>query len=249
MGDSSSIRTTLFLIATAACGHPPTSATPTAPSVPPAELKIPGLDEYRGDPRFHADRIYLYGRSPNHIAFVNEPADEACGCYQPTIVLQDLRRGTVVWTDRYDSEKAPATEQWRTIDELWRARGAEWEQRLRSAGVQRESAISLATTIPTGGTNLPRFELRTEKVDDKSSEGYEHLTSYRLDLVKSATDTTTIAQAASETTLIDVGVLGVVPQNDDGAAAVLVLEKRHGFENATLHRVRVVGADVRVEPN
>jgi hypothetical protein len=237
----STARTTLFLIAASACGHPTTSATPSTPNeTAPAELKISRLDDYRSDPRFYADRIYVYGRSENHIAFVNEPADEACGCYQPSIVLQDLRFGKVVWADSYDSEKAPAAKQWKNLDQLWRAHGADWEQRLREAGINREPSLALAT-LPTGGTSMPRFELHFEKVDDR-------VTSYRIDLATKET-TTEIANASAEKDLRSVEVLGVVPPIGDGAAAVLIAETRNGFENAAMHRIRVVGAEVRFEPN
>jgi hypothetical protein len=241
MGIRSSICTKLFLIV-AACGHPPVAETPSAAAVstPPAELAIPSLAEHRSDPRFHADRIYVYGRSENHIAFVTEPADDVCGCYQPTIVLQDLRHGNVVWKDSYDSEKAPVTEKWKTLDELWRARGGEWERRLRETGIERGPAPPLAQ-IPTGGTSVPRFELHTEKADDQ-------LTSYRIELV-TPRGVDEIAKVLGATDLSHVEVMGVVPQIGDGAAAVLVLETRNGFEKMALHRVRVVGAEVRVEPN
>ena len=65
-----------------------------------------------------------------------------------------------------------------------------------------------------------------------------------------SSNTTAIASSsAPETDLLAVEVLGVVPPVGNGAAGVLVAETRNGFENAALHRMRVFGADVRLEPN
>jgi hypothetical protein len=83
----------MYLAVLSGCGHAPAAVAPAAAGAPPAELRIPTFDEYRSNPRFLADRIYVIGRSDTRIAYVNEPADEACGCYTPDIMVLDLATG------------------------------------------------------------------------------------------------------------------------------------------------------------
>ncbi len=241
----------MYLAVLSACGHAPAAITPAAPGAPPAELRVPGIHEHRSSPRFLADRIYVIGRSETRIAYVNEPTDDACGCYTPEIVVLDLKSGKVVWKDSYDSgELDPANpSQWKNLDQLWRARGADWERHLREHGITREPAVTIQP-IATGGTTVPRVEIHTEKVGADSPEGYAHLTFYRIDLV-SPVNTTQIATSTrgSEFELLDVSVAGYVPARDLGHAAVLVREERRGAEGTpTLSRLRFVGADVHAGP-
>jgi hypothetical protein len=244
-----SSRRAFLLIVLGACAGPPKVAQTTRPGGPPDELRVEGLDQHRENPRFLADRIYVFGRSETRIAYLIEPATEACRCYRPEMVVKDLLTGEVTWKDSYDSgELEDDTSQLRNLDDLWHARGADWARHLREQGIEREPGLAL-DTIPTGGTAVPRFELHTEQVGDTSPEGYEHLTSYRVDLVTDA-GTSTIARSSSpETNLTGVELLGYLAARDDGPAAVLVLEVRRGWEGPpSVHRLQVVGADLHVGP-
>jgi hypothetical protein len=101
--------------------------------------------------------------------------------------------------------------------------------------------------IPTGGTGVPRIEIRTTKVGEDSPEGYAHLTSYRIDLVSSAgtTEIATSMEPAYEHDLLDVSVPGYLPLRGNRRVAVLVLEERRGWEGSPHVRgLHFVGADL-----
>ena len=245
---ATSLPVVMYVAVLTACGHAPVATAPVTTGTPPAELRIPGLDEHRNNPRFLADRIYVLGRSATRIAYVKDPADEACGCYTPEIVVLDLTTNDVVWKDSYDSgELDPKnTSQLKNLDQLWRARGADWEHHIAEHGVTLDRAAAMHA-IPTGGAAIPRVEIRSEKVGESSPEGYAHLTAYSVDLVSSSA-TTLIAMSrspVSEYNLLDVSVLGYVPLLGDPRVAVLVLEERRGWEGTpTVMRLRFVGADI-----
>jgi len=233
----------------AACGHAQPTSAPVTQGTPPAELRVPELDEYRKpNASLLADRIYIFGRSDQLIAYAYEPADEACGCYTLAVIVQDLATGAEVWTDRYESgELDPAKpDQLRNLEQVWRARGPAWEQHIRKLGIVREPVESLEK-IATTGTTVPRLAIHVEDVGDDSPEGYAHLTTYRIDVV-SARRTTPIAKAraARELDLLEVRVPGYVAPRGAGLAAVLILERKRGWEGMPhLARLRFVGADLR----
>jgi hypothetical protein len=246
---ATSLPVVMYLAVLFACGHP--SVAPVTSDTPPTELRVPGLDEYRGNPRLIADRIYVLGRSETRIAYVNESADEACGCYTPESVVLDLKSNHVVWKDSYDSgELDPANKsQLRNLEQLWRARGADWERHVREQGVTPSPTRALVT-IPTGSSEVPRIEIHEEKVGADSPEGYAHLTGYRIELVTS-NGTTTIASSPSqaEYDLLGVAVPGYLPPPGSGSAAVLVRETRRGWEGSpSVELLRFVGADLHADP-
>lgn len=234
----------LSLVAIAACGHPPAPVAPVATSPLPTELRVPGITEYRGNPRLIADRIYVLGRTKTRIAYLLEPGDEACGCYTPEIVVEDLRAGRILWKDSYDSDELDPKKarQLRNLDDLWRARGADWDRHLREQGIVREPTPVLESLPPP--THVPRLAITTQAVDEASSNvGFAHLTSYQIDLV-TASETTTIRRSTDEWNLLDVEVVGYLPSVDDGPAAVLVREDHRGWEGPpSVQRLRFVGAD------
>ncbi|MCW5801209.1 MAG: hypothetical protein KIT31_02255 [Deltaproteobacteria bacterium] len=234
-----------------ACRHAPPSGpsngpTTVAAGAPPVELRVPALDAHRG-PRFLADRIYIFGRSETRIAYLVEPADEACGCYFAQIIVKDLVTGEVIWKDSYDSgELSPSnTTQLKNLDQLWRARGADWEKHLAEHGIRREPTIVELETLPTDGTSAPRFEIHTDEVDDQSPEGYAHVTSYRVDLV-TADQTTTIARSTSpDPRLLHVDIPGYMAARNHGPAAVLLHQRVRGWEGPpSVSRLDVVGAHI-----
>lgn len=238
------MRILVSLVLLAACGHAAPTATPSAPPAPPAELRIPAIDPYRGERMFLGDRIYVIGQSEQRIAYLTEPADEACGCYTPEIVVQDLRTDEDVWKDSYDSgELDPANpDQLHDLAELWRARGADWERHIVEHGVTPGPVPALAM-IPTGGTDSPHVEIHTEQVGDDSDVGYAHLTGYRIDVVRDG-EATTIATNGDETfNLLSVSVDGYLPGTD--YAAVLVDEDHRGWEGPPDPiRLRFVAAEL-----
>jgi hypothetical protein len=239
-----------YLAAVAACGPAQTRAA-VPPGTPPAELVVPEIEKYRPDPRLLADRIYVIGRSDHQIAYAYEPADEACGCYIVEIIVQDLSSGARVVKDRYDSgeivqDRPPDPAQLRSLEQVWRVRGAVWEERIRELGIVREPSRPLQV-IGTVAPSLPRVEIFTEEVGQDSPEGYSHLTNYHIDAV-TATRTTRIATAEQppELKLLEVRVPGYLEPHGAGPAAVLILEHRRGWEGPPgVSHLRFVGADLR----
>ncbi len=226
-------------LALAACGHaPPAPAPPSSPPLP-AELRIAQFADVRDNPRFLADRIYVLGRSDDRIAYLTEPADEACGCYTPEIVIQTLLGNEIVWKDSYDSGMLddPKPGQIKNLAELWRARGADWEHHLREQGIARADITALEP--------LPADELavHTTELDDPKY-GFVHLTSYRIDQKRSDEPRTIDESTSPMFTLTGVDVLGYVPGEVDGMAAVLVLDTHRGWEGPpSVHNLRFVGAE------
>ncbi|HEX8111787.1 MAG TPA: hypothetical protein VF516_28845 [Kofleriaceae bacterium] len=238
-----------YLAAAAACGHAQTQAA-VPPGTPPTKLVVPEIEKYRFNSRLLADRIYVIGRSDRQIAYAHEPADEACGCYLVEIIVQDLSTGARVWKDGYDSgeidrDKPPDPAQLRSLEQVWRVRGAAWEKRIHELGIVREPPRPLQA-IATAAPSLPRLEISTEEVDRNSPEGYRHLTNYHIDAI-TATGATRIATAERppESDLLEVRVPGYLEPRGAGPAAVLILEYRRGWEGSpNVFHLRVVGADL-----
>lgn len=232
-----------------ACGHATTPAASIPAGTLPPEVRVPALETYLfPNATMLADRVYLVGRSDHLLAYVYEPADEACGCFSLAIIVQDLTTGAEVWTDRYDSgeleRKLPG--QLRSVEEVWRVRGPAWEKKVQELGVVREAAQTLRP-IATGGTAVPRIAIRSESVGADSAEGYEHLTTYEIDLVTAAgTSVIAKAKAPREYNLLEVTVLGYLAPRAREPAAVLIEERRRGWEGTPhVARLRFVGAPLR----
>lgn len=235
----------LSLVAVSACNHPPAPPVPVpvASSPLPTELRVPGITEYRGNPRLIADAIYVLGRSKTRIAYLIEPGDEACGCYTPEIVVAEIESGRIWWKDSYDSDELDPNKpgQLRNLADLWRARGADWERHLREQGIVREPSPVLQSLPPP--THVPRLAITTQAVAEGASEvGFAHLTSYQIDLV-TASETAMIHRSSDEWNLLDVEAVGYLPSVDDGPAAILVREEYRGWEGPpSVQRLRFVGA-------
>jgi len=231
-------------LALAACGHAPPATTPPSSPPPPAELRIPQFADDRDNPRFIADRIYVLGRSDTRIAYLTEPADEACGCYTPEIVIQDLRGNAIVWKDSYDSGMLddPQPGQMKNLAELWRARGTDWEHHVREQGLVRADITALEP-LPAG-----ELEVHTTEVDD-AFYGFVHLASYRIDQKRYAEPRTLAESTSPDFRLQAIEVLGYIPGGNDGRAAVLVHDTHRGWEGPpSVHNLRFVGAE-HIGPN
>ncbi|MCW5805413.1 MAG: hypothetical protein KIT31_23790 [Deltaproteobacteria bacterium] len=247
------MRWALCLVVATACWHervPDLPPVPPPPPGPPAELRIPELDEYRKpNASMLVDRVYVYGRSDNLIAYLHEPADDACGCYEVIAIVQDLTSGLRIWSDRYKSEEIhpDGPPQVSNLQQIWDARGAVWELNIRAFGITRETVTALHV-ISTTGRSVPRLAIHKRKVGDDSNLGYAHLTSYRIDLITTAGDTTIAAQTEHLDTfdLLEVEVPGYLPPRGNGRAAVLIVERRRGWEGLPyLAGLRFAGADLR----
>jgi hypothetical protein len=239
-----------YLAVVAACGHAQTPAE-VLPGTPPAKLVVPELEKHGSNPRLLADHIYVIGRSDHQIAYAYEPADEACGCYIVEAIVQDLSTGAPVWKDGYNSgeidrDKPPNPAQLRSLEQVWRVRGAAWEKRIRELGIVREPSRPLQL-IGTVAPSVPRLEIVTEEVDSSSPEGYRHLTNYHIDAI-TATRAIRVATAERppESALLEVRVPGYLELRGTGPAAVLILEYKRGWEGSpNVTHLRFVGADLR----
>ncbi len=100
---------------------------------------------------FLEDKFYPIGWSKDgKFAYFEEQADEACGCYFGTFVIQDLKTDKILWQHRHVGDESPPEqdEEERNNaerEQLWAAKNAEFKSKLKQYGIQPAESFSRQT--------------------------------------------------------------------------------------------------------
>ena len=100
---------------------------------PVPEILNYSLDFNDNEPASQLSDVFRpIGWSKNgRFAYVVEPADEACGCYFFTIIIQDLITDKVLWKWDYNSG-GESSNNAQDINSLWKQKSAEFTRKLNS---------------------------------------------------------------------------------------------------------------------
>ncbi|MEP6903488.1 MAG: hypothetical protein ABJA66_17330 [Actinomycetota bacterium] len=116
----------------------------------PERLKLNGVGE--PNPKAKEDDynqvmtepFYPIGWSEDgKFAYYVEPADEACGCYYGTLVIQDLKTDKILWKDKYSGGDNEPVNENETIKDHWKDKQKLFYEKLAEYGIKQQKQFTL----------------------------------------------------------------------------------------------------------
>ena len=220
----------------------------------PKRLVLKGIGEPQlnsnGHFLFLTEAFYPIGFSKSgKFAYYTEPADEACGCYFATLVIQDLRTDKILWKHEYDSEPTDVVPGKQTplptIKEHWNRNKAMFSRKLEQYGIKAQDQFTLNESIQyREDVFTPKLNLQIEKEEVYSVDG-----SLNLLMVSEKKGAKSIYKkkyiADDYSGFRTAEVSGVLKSPFGSTSAVILVEMIRGYEgppNPT--RIRSVGSNL-----
>jgi hypothetical protein len=222
-----------------ACGAP----VPADAGGPPARLAIPGLTEFEApNATLIPGRIFPLGWSRDgKLAYVYEPPDEACGCYFFRLIVQDMVSDRILWEHRYDSGELAGDKpgEMSNVAEVWRAKGKDFEARLRSFGIVR-AGMALQPFSP-------RLQAAFQTTMTRENPfGFPYISAYEIEMRSSAGVKSIFKSGKMEPGPLEVSSPGYLASPFGEQIAVVVQETWRGWEGPPhTARLRVVGCRLK----
>jgi hypothetical protein len=194
---------------------------------------------------FLSDRIFPIGWSRRGtLVFGIEPADEASGCYEVSILVQDLRSDSKESIDNYQSctpERTQAGAGWPSelFTGAWPKRLASMQRRLTELSVEAPREWTLHN-FPLSRDNGDQIDIAVVKHKDEE----DFVTSVELQLHSKLSGMKVIYRAGETAArLIDVQALAFLRSPFEDRIAVLIASIYRGYEGPpNVARLSFVGA-------
>lgn len=215
----------------------------------PERLKLVGIGEPEPNVSWEYQKyinasFYPIGWSRDgKFAYLLEPADEACGCYNAEIIVQDLKTDKILWKQAIDGN-GEAIEPPETLATFWPSIRTKVSAKLRGYGI-----------IPADEFDLihPAVKLGNDTLTPAVNVDIEHDDVYEVE----GTLTVSMASQRSGSKVVsrevykreDVNAIrnaeigGILVSPFEKRAAVIVVEEHRGYEgppNITI--LRIVGS-------
>lgn len=180
-------------------------------------------------------------------AYVEEPADEACGCYFFRFVIQDMKNDKLIYEWDYNDEGAGDT-----MDSVWTRQYATFKQNLNDSKIIQNRDITIKQTdINYEGKNYRVvFETNTQEDPDF---GFDVINEIAIS-VNSTTEDAQLFHYIEKayTMLLNADLAGYIENPYDDKIAVVSWQMQRGYEGPP-HVIQfgIVGVDMStiVKPN
>lgn len=112
--------------------------------------------------------FFPIGWSPDgKFAYLTEPADEACGCYFATLIIQDFRTDKILWKHEYEGAEGKDE----SIKTFWRANRAMFSRKLREYGIVQQKNFVLSKPVIESGGDVLTADLKTKETTGSQDFG------------------------------------------------------------------------------
>ncbi|MBX3245063.1 MAG: hypothetical protein KF685_11455 [Acidobacteria bacterium] len=213
-----------------------------------------------GHMEFLEDKFYPIGWSKDgKFAYFVEPADEACGCYFGTFVIQDLKTDKILWQYRHvGDEMGLVADEAVAISEerkqLWASKNAEFRTKLKQHGIQVAEAFSYQTGSLKTDTDEITFSVDLTRTDANPVIGFPYNLVRMVGKARSVNKGEKVIfeeKLEGDDTLygiegaIDAQIFGYMISPFEQRAAVILVEVIRGYEGPPhTTRTSVVGVSL-----
>lgn len=193
------------------------------------------------------EHFYPIGWSKDgKFAYYTEPADEACGCYFASLIIQDMRTDKVVWTYTNVNDEFGEEPPEETIETYWKKHGKEFSRQLARYKIVASKNFTLLGSPFDFENDVLKTGLANNTLikDDQGVAG-----SVILQLTSKQKGKKTVYEkryaAKAYDSFRNVQIGGILKSPFEPLAAVVLIETHRGWEgppNTT--QIKVIGANL-----
>lgn len=224
---------------------------PTAIYKTPSRIFLNG-DENGGDEntsdKLLLETFYPIGWSKDgKFAYYTEPADEACGCYFASLIIQDMQTDKVVWSYTNVNQDFGDNPPEETIESFWKKHQKEFSRRLAQFRIVAGSDFKLLNSPLETANDSIKIDFFSDV--QLTEDFYNSKGNVILKLISNKKGAKTVYRKSYSGTgsagIINISIGGVLLSPFEPRTAIVLVETHRGWEGPpNVTQINPVGANL-----